>query len=234
MNKFCLHSLLFLFVAVTGNITAQLSSTGKDYYEDDAAVWVNIHLEKKLTDKSEISLDQKNRINNNVSQYGLGYIDLAVNYSFFKFLKLQADYVYGKSHNPDGTYSDIHRGALSLILRKKFGNWTVTYRNMVQMRFKNIYTSENGTIPVYYERNKLTAKYDINKRFEAYVSEELYLPFDQRKNKGLSRSRSTLGLIYNITKKMSVEGFFIYQHELNSFNRTNRDFIYGIGYSQQF
>ena len=36
------------------------------------------------------------------------------------------------------------------------------------------------------------------------------------------------------TKKITIEGFFIYQHELNAFNRTNRDFIYGIGYSHEF
>lgn len=213
---------------------SQSYNSGKDYYEDDAAIWLNLHFEKEVVKKLSVSLDFKNRINNNVTDYGLGYVDLGVNYSIFKFLKVQLDYVYGKSRNLNGTYSDIHRGAFSLFLKYKWRDFTVTYRNMVQMRFKNIYTSENGTVPTYYERNKLTVKYDINKRFETYVSEELYLPFDQTRNKGLSRSRSTIGLIYNITKKINIEAFFIYQHELNAFNRTNRDFIYGIGYSHEF
>lgn len=213
---------------------SQSYNSGKDYYEDDAAIWLNLHFEKEVVKKLNVSLDFKNRINNNVTDYGLGYVDLGVNYSILKFLKVQLDYVYGKSRNFNGTYSDIHRGAFSLFLKYKWRNFTLTYRNMVQMRFKNIYISENGTVPTYYERNKLTVKYDINKRFETYVSEELYLPFDQARNKGLSRSRSTIGLIYNITKKINVEAFFIYQHELNAFNRTNRDYIYGIGYSHEF
>lgn len=234
MNKILIHSFFFTLLFFTTTSVCQTYNSGKDYYEDDAAIWLNLHFEKKVLKKFEISLDQKNRINNNVTDYGLGYMDVGVNYSVFKWMKVQLDYVYGKSRNLDGTYSDIHRGAISLILRKKIDNWTFTYRNMVQIRFKNIYTSENGTIPTYFERNKLVVKYDINKRFETYISEELYLPFDQTRNKGLSRSRSAIGLIYNITKKINLEGFFIYQHELNAFNRTNRDFIYGLGYSQQF
>ncbi len=217
-----------------GTVFAQTNNKGNDYFEDDAALWLNLHFEKKLTDKIEASFDFKNRIKNNVSEYGLGYVDLAVNYSLFKFLKLQVDYAYGKSRNLNGFYSDIHRGGLSVILRRKLGSFTFTYRNMLQCRFKNLYVSENGMVPVYFERNKLTVKYDFNKRFETYLSEELYLPFNQTRKKGLSRSRSTFGLIYNLSKKINIEGFFIYQHELNAFNKTNRDFIYGIGYSQQF
>ena len=48
------------------------------------------------------------------------------------------------------------------------------------------------------------------------------------------RSRSAVGLIYNLSKKASVEGGFIYRHELNAYNRTNRDFVYSLTYSYEF
>jgi len=102
------------------------------------------------------------------------------------------------------------------------------------MQMTDIYSSENGLVHKYYERNKGTVKYDINKRYTAYVAEELYYPLYQAKNKGFDRSRSIIGLQFNISKKAYVEGYFIYQHELNAYDRTRRDFIYGIGYSREF
>lgn len=203
-------------------------------YEDDAALWVNLFFEKKLSDKVDLHVEFKNRFNNNLNDYGLGYADIGGSFSLNKQVKFQAELGYGKTRNVNGSYSNRYRGNVAIILKKEIGALSVLYRNQLQLRMRDVYTSEYGKIPQYIDRNKLTIKYELNKRFTAYVYEELYLPFDQRKNKGLSRSRSAAGLEFNITKKITIEGFFIYQHELNAFNRTNRDFIYGIGYSHEF
>lgn len=209
------------------------SVKGQDY-EDDAAIWLNIYLEKKLNDKLDIHLNHKSRLSNNISEYSMGYADVGLTYNFNKNIKLLGDYVYAKRRNMDGSYGNRHQFYLALILKKKIGRWNFSYRNMLQTQVQDIYTSYEGRVPVNYERNKLTIKYEINKRFVAYVAQELYLPFYQVKSKGLDRSRSYAGLFYNLTKKSSVEVYFLYQHELNSYNRTNRDYIYGIGYSREF
>ena len=63
---------------------------------------------------------------------------------------------------------------------------------------------------------------------------ELYYPFYQEKHRGFSKSRSIIGLDYKITKKTDAEVYFLYQQELNAFNQTNRDFVYGLELSHQF
>lgn len=210
------------------------SSIYSQEYDDDAALWLNVYLEKKMNDRFDIHLNHKSRISNNISEYSMGYADIGLTYNFSKNIKLLGDYVYTKRRNQDASYGNRHQFYLALILKKKVGRWIFSYRNMVQTQVQDIYVSYDGAVPVNYERNKFTIKYDINKRFTAYVAEELYLPFYQAKSKGLDRSRSYMGLFYNLTKKSSIEVYFLYQHELNAFNRTNRDFIYGLGYSREF
>lgn len=220
--------LLFILVALSAaNISAQR-------YEDDAAIWLNIYLEKKLNDKFDIHLNQKNRIANNVSEYSMGYADIGFTYNYNKNIKFLADYVYAVKLNIDGSYRNRNQFYLAVILKKRFGRLTILYRNMVQSQLEDVYVSYEGRYPVNYERNKLTVKYDLNKRFTAYAAEELYLPLYQTRIKGLDRSRTYAGLFYNLTKKSSLEVYFCLQHELNAYKATKRDFIYGLGYSLEF
>lgn len=228
LNKRILYIVIYFLILRVSGIKAQVE------YEDDVSLWLEVHVEKKVNDKLDIYVDHKSRISNNISQYSLGYLDLGISYGVIKWIKIQAEYGYGKSLKKGYYYSNRHRVNLALLFRKKAGKWIGMYRSLLQVRMNDFYTSEGGTFPVYYLRNKLTLKYELNKRFTAYIAEELYLPFNQTRNKGLSRSRSTFGLQLNISKKSGIEGFFIYQHELNAFNRTNRDCIYGLAYSFEF
>jgi len=228
LNKSLRHIVSVLILFSASFVVAQSD------FEDDAALWLNFYFEKKITDNIDAHIEFKNRFNNNVSDYGLGALFGGLSYSVNKYIKAEAEYGWGKSRNINGTYSNRHRGNFSLTLKKKFGPLAISYRNMFQVRMRDIYTSENGTVPVYMNRNKLTLKYEINKRITAYVYEEVYLPFYQVRNKGLSRSRSAAGVEYNLTKKITLEGYFLLQHELNAFNKTNRDFIYGLTYAHKF
>lgn len=223
----------FKYISIFILIFSVSKFTAQDF-EDDAALWLNVNLEKKLNDKFDVHFTHSSRINNNVSQYGLGYGDIGLSYHYNKSIKLMGDYVLRRRRNLDGSYSTRHRGYLALMLKKEFGQFTIAYRNLFQGQYTDVYTSENGLVPKFYDRNKLSLKYDINKRFTASVSEELYYPLYQAKYKGFDRSRSAVGITYNFSKKSNIEFAFTYRHELNAFNRTNRDFIYGITYSLEF
>jgi len=222
-----INKIIFILIfCIAGQLKSQ-------EYQDDAALWFNVYLEKKMG-KFEIHLNQKNRINDNVSTYHLGYADMGLTYNINKNIKVLGDYVYGWRRGGDYTFNNRHRFYFALILKKKLGNWTFQYRNRVQIQYSNIYTSADGLVPEFYERNKLTVKYELNKRVSFYVAEELYFPFYQAMNKGFDRSRSFVGGTYALTKHNEIELYFAYQHELNAFDVTRRIFIYGIGYSHSF
>ena len=211
-----------------------VSASRAQEYDDDAALWLNLNLEKKLNDKFDVHFSHSSRINNNISEYGLGYGDIGVSYSHNKNIKVSLDYVLREKRNLDGSYSTRHRAYLAVLLKKEISQFTFSYRYRLQTELKDALTSEYGLVPKYYDRHKLSIKYELSKRYSVYVSEELYYPWYQAKNKGFDRSRSAIGLIYKLTKRKSIEGNFTYRHELNAFSRTNRDFIYSLTYSYEF
>lgn len=208
--------------------------TKAQYYNDDASLWLNLSGTKELNAKTELQVSMQNRIGNNVTQYNQGSVDVGLQYKVNKLFRVSGDYMFRQSRRLDGSYSTRHRFYLNLFLRKKSGAFTFIYRNRTQFQLKDIYSSAEGSVPVFYNRNKLQAKYELNKRIEFYVSEEVYSPFYRFNEIGIDRSRSAVGMIYNLSKKSSVEGTFYYQQELYATRQLRRNFIYSLTYNFSF
>jgi hypothetical protein len=77
------------------------------------------------------------------------------------------------------------------------------------------------------------------------VAEELYFPLNNQQMKGADRSRSFIGMFYNINRHNQIELYYMFQAQLqyggwykqdDTFNdhQLNHDFVYGIGYAFQF
>jgi hypothetical protein len=224
-----MKNILFILLLFSSSLNAIAQQ-----YLDDAAIWVNIYLEKKLNKHVDVHLNQQNRFNDNITEHGNSYADLGLTYNFNKHFSLMADYVFIERRKLDNTYSTRHQFYAAFIAKKEWGKWKFIYRNMLQSQVKNVYSSYDGAVPVWYNRNKLTIKYQLNKHFTCYTAQELYLPLYQAQNKGLDRSRTFGGLFYKLTKHTELEGYFLYQHELNAFGPTNRVFVYGIGIEHKF
>lgn len=199
----------------------------------DAAVWVNIYLEKKITKKFDLHLNQQNRFNNNLSNFGLWYADFGLTYKINKNVKLLGDYVFAQKQK-EAHWSNRHQYYLALYVNKKHARWKLTNRNMIQNGYADILSSENGKISKLYYRNKLTIKREVNKYVAYYVAQELYLPLNNPKRQGLDRSRSFVGMFCSLSKLDEVEFYLLFQNELNATKRKSQDFIYGVGYSKKF
>ncbi len=203
-------------------------------FNDDAAVWINFYFEKKLGNHVDLHLNQQDRFNDNVRLFGMGYTDWGITYHFNRSFKIMSDYVFVQRRNLDGSYSTRHQFYAALVYKKRFGRYEFLYRNMFQSQIKDVYSSKDGRVPVYYERNKFTLKYELTKRLQPYVAQELYYPLYQAKNKGFDRSRSFIGMFYKVNRRTTLELYGLYQYQLNAFNKTNRDYIYGLGYAYEF
>lgn len=214
-------------------------------YYNDAQLWFNLYLEKTITKKFAIHLNQQDRWTNNISEYKLGYADIGITYKFTKNIKILADYVFTEKKRKEGTFSTRHQYYVALVFKKDIGRWRFSYRNMFQFQYNDPYTSENGYFPYYYDRNKFIVKYFATKRFEFYAAEELYIPLNNQQLIGVDRSRTFVGMFYNVTKKQQVEFYFMYQAQLQKgdwYKQHNyypdymlcRDFVFGIGYGISF
>jgi hypothetical protein len=75
--RFSIVTILVLFFS-SQKVHAQ------EEYSKDAALWLSLNLEKKINKKITLNLCQQNRINENISRYGRGNIDLGITYRLIK------------------------------------------------------------------------------------------------------------------------------------------------------
>lgn len=210
-----------------------LKSLAQDF-NDDARFWLYMKLDKDITKKVNAHFLLQNRFNNNMNEYSQVYGDFGLTYKLNKHLRFITDYVYGKKRNLDGSYSNIHQVYGGFYLRKKINKFVLVYRNLLQAQFRNINSSDKGTIPKVYERNKLTVKYELNKRYAVFAAEELNLPLYRFSEYYISRNRTFFGSSYNLSKKSNIEAYFLFQRKFKLSGQPSRDFIYGVTYSYSF
>jgi hypothetical protein len=217
------------------------------YKFNDAQLWFNLYLEKKLNSKLSAHLNQQDRWTENVSEFHFAYADAGFTYKFTKNIKALADYVFTQKRRPDQSFSTVHQYYVAAIAKKDVMRWRFAYRLMYQFEFKNPYTSYYGYTPFRYIRNKFTVKYEYNKYLSLYMADELYAPLNSPQIKGIDRNRSFAGLFINTFRHQQLELYFMYQNRLQSgawFKQKNsedftdyileKDFVYGIGYSIEF
>lgn len=220
--------------------------SAQEYY-DDARVWTNLYIEKTFKKNFNIHLNQKNRFDNNVQRFELGYADMGITVKPLKSrnFKFLVDYVYAQKHTKNDNWIPKHTFYVAAVFRKDFRRFRIMYRNLAQATLHAPHTSKTSYLPVYYDRNKLTVKYEATKRLEFYVAEELYIPFFVPQTISLTRSRAFAGMFINVTRHQVLELYFSLQQELaptdfykqkSSYRNLppGRDFIYGIGYSFLF
>jgi hypothetical protein len=231
-------TLLFIFL-VSG-----LTGSAQEYY-NDAQLWLNLCFEKEVTKAFDIRLKFQNRFNQNVSELGRAYVDIGLTYKINKHIKLMADYAYVQKRSNSGLYRPRHVGSAAVLFRKDIKFLSFIYRNMLQARFIDPYNSKAGYVGYYFDRNKFTVRYELTKRFSLYVAGEVYVPLNDPLGFAISRTRSYLGTIIDLTRSQQLELFFMYQMQLRRsdwFDQDNdypntpfkRYYVYGVTYKISF
>ena len=200
---------------------------------NDAALWTNVYLEKKLTKRYNVHLNLLSRFTENYSQLGLAYADVGFTYKLKKYINVNMDYVLLQSRRLDGTYKTRHQYYINMVFKKDLGRWRLSYRIMFQNQYTDLLYSEKGRIPYYIFRNKFTLRYTLNKYLTPYIAQEFYYHFKDGSNNGFYRSRSFVGVFYSLTKRSTLELFYAFQKGFNVYNPQNV-FALGIGFSHLF
>lgn len=216
-------SLIFVF-SFFGSLYAQ------DELVEDASVWLGLNIEKKVNSRINLSFSNQTRFDRNITRYRLGYQDLGLDYKVLKFLHVQADYKLIHRQREDESFSIRHQYNLSFILKKDFGLWSISFKNRWQCLYKDIYSSEDGKQAIWTNRNKLTVKYELNKRIQIYSSGELNYILKPFQDEGLDRYRASFGLEYKLTRNSGLELYYTMQRELDLSKEINRFHIYGLTY----
>jgi hypothetical protein len=195
----------------------------------DAALWMSMNAEKKITKGFSVSLAAELRMNNNITEVGTYFTELGLNYRFSKKVRLSGNYRFMVRSKNDGTYSNRHRYYFDLAYREKIKSVTVSFRTRFQSQYADIYSSAEGKIPEYYLRNKLTIKYAVTKKVTPYISAELFTPLCNVDGITIDNVRYSGGVEYEFSRAHTLDLFYMLQQEYNVKN-TETDHIIGIGY----
>jgi hypothetical protein len=219
-----------------------LGGTCQKYY-NDAQLWANLSITKKIGKKLAFHLENQDRFYMNMSEFRRNSLSAGVSYRFSKYVRIRADYRYITRKSLEGYYSQRNWYQLSLILKKDVKRFKFFYRNMLQVRMGATNSADAYTMHVY-DRNKITIRHETTKRMTLWVAEEIYIPLNSPLTKGIERSRSYAGITLKTWKGQSVDLYFMYRAFLqdnNWFNQSpntqkplRRDYIYGLSYDIEF
>ena len=220
--------VLFIFIVTHG--VAQIN---------DAGTWQNIYLEKLITRQWNIHFNYESRINQNFSNYHYAYGDFGITYKLNKHIHLMGDYVFIEKKDKNGFWNISHQAYVAVTFKQKFGHFAFSYRIMPQIQYVQMYSSENGMVPDYELRNKMTIKYNNASRYTYYVACELYYRisgyYKTKKPEGMDfdRVRYFAGVFYKLDKVNEVELYYLIEKHFDMLNPIT-NFVIGVGYAHTF
>lgn len=199
---------------------------------DDVGLWLGISVEKQITRRASISLGEQLRFENDISSIDVVLTDVGLDYSISKNFRAGIHYRFMNS-NRENYYSKRHRIYVNLSYRYKIRFITLILRERVQQQYNNINSSELGKIPTWVWRSKLTARFDLKKKYTPYIAGEVYYIIDNARERDqiISRIRYETGFDYRFNRVQSVNPFALFQYSPST--KIN-ELIYGIAYSMSF
>jgi hypothetical protein len=199
---------------------------------NDAGLWINIGIEKKITQAWALEYEHCTRFNENVSEAGSIINEVGVNYKFDKKSQISLFYRLNLQRQLNNMYIPVSRFYLDFSHRLKPGTLVIVGRLRFQHQQKNslFYDFDGSTANTI--RPKITLKYPVEK-FTPYISGEVYVPVFYYEYKPIDKIRIEAGLEYEISNQQSVDLGYLIQREFFE-NNPKTDFVIQLGYSFSF
>jgi hypothetical protein len=230
-------------VILSALILLSLAAPAQQYY-NDAQLRAHLNLDWKLSKRFSVYLTNQTRFTKNATTMTRTAFDLGMTYKILKDLRISAEGRVIEKLNSYDYYNTRLWYAGSVVYRKKVRRWAFLYRNLFQARYRDL-NSDQTMLVRYYDRSKLTVKYEATKRYTFYAGAEAYVPLNDPTFKGVDRMRGFTGVEIATTKNQTLELYFMYQAYLYNSSwfkqpkkydnqPLKRDYIYGISYSFSF
>lgn len=216
--------VLFLCLTICFSLSEPLYSQNRD-----AGLWISANFEAKLVKKVSLSLSQELRFNQNISELGVAFTDVGIDYKLNKHFQFAADYRFIQRRRVDDYYSFRHRFYVDIKYSKKLKPFELSLRSRFQDQLSDIGRSADGGVPEYYLRNKISLKWDNQSALSPYISIELFTPLNSPETVAFNDIRSTAGCEYSISKHHKLDLFYMIQKEINTSDPLT-DFVLGLGY----
>ena len=227
-KKYILCIVFFAFF-----LTSTFAKTHSPFYPD-AGSWNTFSCSYALNKKFAILFTEELRIKENYSRLNLFYTNLGFEYKFNSHFKTSLVYRWVDKYMEYDQFSFRHRLMWDATVKQGYKKFTFSYRHRLQTEIRNVQTSDAGSIPEWYSRNKFEISYDISKRISPYYSTEFRYQFHDPRNVESDRTwhriRYQAGIDYKLTKSSKAGIYYLIQHEYNAMAAENL-YITGLEYS---
>jgi hypothetical protein len=223
MKRSSIVNLILVFSLCLASAKAQI---------DDSRLWTSVNIKHKFSRKTTMSFVQELRFDHDVTEVDQLFSDLGVEYEAFKNFKVALNYRF-INKNKFTYYEKAHRMYADVSYKYKGKRFSYTLRERIQDEYAAIFSSENGKIPEWLSRTKLTITYNPDSPYKPFISTEAYYLIDNAKEKGegFSRMRYSIGTDYEFNRMHSITIAGIYQSE---FSPEFNSLVLALGYTYEF
>jgi hypothetical protein len=218
--------LLFICIIASGTLTIHAQ-------QKDAGLWTSVTVEHQVTRKISVSVSEQLRMYQNISDIDQFFTDLGAQYELSESFRVSLNYRLS-STNQQSYFMTRHRFYVDLSYRYKLKPLVIGLRQRVQRQVEALNSSENGKIPEWYSRTRLSVKLDLNKKYSPYISSEIYYVIDNLKeeDKVFDKIRYEAGFDYKFNRRHSLNPFYLIQSDI--LEKKTVDYIAGLGYTYSF
>ena len=207
LKKISLFTVLILFFI---NSNAQVN---------DAQMWTDIGVIKKINKKFKIELQQSLRLRQNVTQVDKYFTDFGVKYSLNKKIQFGASYRFEEEKRLEEYFSIRHRASVDASYKQKINNLTLRLRTRFQAKYYDFHSSKAGSTPENHVRIRLKASYKFAEfPVTPNFATEFYYATKGVQKKNIDKYRFTLGGKYKINKRNTVALSYRLQKQINVSN----------------
>jgi hypothetical protein len=190
--------------------------------QNDAGLWMDANVEKKITPDLSVVLVEEIRMYENITELGTILTSLGIEYKFLKKFRIGVHYRYSNKKRVDDTYDNRHMWYADIHYKQKIRPVSVLLRVRYQSQYTDIYSSEKGEVPKDHIVPKITLKYDLKRKYEPYVYGEIYCPVGARAvhtynpaGEPLDQWRACAGVEYTFNRSHMIDLHYLVNKEVN-------------------
>jgi len=206
LKKFYFLLLSVLFLSVNNSFSQQ----------EDAGLWTGIRFNYDLSDKWQLSFEEELRFHENVSRLDKFYSQVGLSLRASDHVEFGAFYRFENQQDNNSNYDNRHRFHFDFELKTETGRYTLSSRSRIQTRYTNPYSSDDGTIPTNYFRNKFGISYNVRRStLNPYISYEFYYATNKSSGNEIDHTMFTLGFRFRLKNRDRVNMYYRISQELN-------------------
>ncbi len=192
--------------------------------QEDFSLWASLDLETHLNKRFDLVVELSDRFHENATRRDVTFMEAGLEYSK-KWLSAGIAYRFENKTGEDAGYVLGHKFIGFVSAEAESGRFTFSLRNKFQAEYVAVKSSENGPLPVSYDRTRGKVDYNIRKSpLKPYVFYEVFSRVNADKRNMIARTRIGTGMTCKINSKNKFGLDFYYDHEANV-PRPNTDYI---------